>query len=135
MTERLVPFVDHGKTQQSANEGGPKLVVGTDAKKTGLGQMATGERGGRFFLAVFAGAKRTGGFAVEVDRVARDGDRLAIHASFAEPPRNAVVIQVLTSPAQLVSIDRRQALGVRVAVLIDGSGIERARLAVPQSEL
>ncbi len=135
MTVQVVPFVDHGKTQQSANDDGPKLALSRDVQGTGLGELAADAPGGRLFIAVFAGAKRTGGFAVEVERVAREGDRLEIHARFAEPPKNALVTQVLTSPAQLVSIDRREASGVRAAILTDSSGVERAHVAVRQSEL
>jgi len=40
---------------------------------------------------------------------------------------------VITSPAQLVSIDQQSASGVRSAVLVDQSGTERARAPVTQS--
>ena len=134
MTPQAIAFVDHGTTQQSANDGGPKLVVATEPGPTGLGPLVTSAQSGRLFIAVFAGAKRTGGFAVEVDSVTRDGDRLVIRARFTEPPPGALVIQVLTSPAHLVSIDRQQSSGVREAVLIDQQGAEVARNTVPQSQ-
>jgi hypothetical protein len=134
VSPQAIPFVDHGSTQQSANDGGPKLVVATDPGRTGLGQLATSAQSGRLFIAVFAGAKRTGGFAVQVEHVERDGDRLMVHARFTAPPPGGLVIQVLTSPAQLISIDRQQASGAREAVLFDQQGAEVTRSTVPQSQ-
>jgi hypothetical protein len=140
-----IPFVDHGTTQQSANDGGPRLVVTTDPSQTGLGplplqgpppvgQPAPSSQSGRLYIAVFAGSKRTGGFAVQVDRVERQGDRLVVQARFTEPAAGAITIQVLTSPAQLVSIDRSQASGIREAVLVDQKGTELTRITVRQSQ-
>jgi hypothetical protein len=129
-----IPFIDHGTTQQSANDDGPKVVVANDPGQTGLGQLVTSAQTGRTYIAVFAGAKPTGGFAVEVESVTRDGDRIVVHARFAEPPADAFVIQVLTSPAHLVSIERQQISGVREAVLVDQQGAEVARSTVPQSQ-
>ena len=88
---------------------------------------------GRVYLGVFAGQQRTGGYSVHVDSVERVGDRLNIRSTFTVPPSAAVVIQVITSPAQLVSIARDATSGVREAVLIDQSGAVRARAPVPQS--
>jgi protease stability complex PrcB-like protein len=134
VSPQAIPFVDHGTTQQSANDGGPKLVVATDLAQTGLGDLATSAQSGRLFIAVFAGNKRTGGFAVQVERVERDGDRVMVHARFTEPPPGALLIQVLTSPAHLVSIDRALSSGVREAVLLDQQGAEVTRSAMPQSQ-
>jgi hypothetical protein len=83
---------------------------------------------------VFAGERRTGGHAVKVERIERTADRLDVIASFIAPPKDAITIQVITTPAQLVSIDRQGASGVREAVLLDGSGAEMARATVPQSQ-
>jgi PrcB C-terminal len=131
----VVPFSDHGVTQQSANDGGPDIVVTTDPARTGLAQLAAGApRAGRLYIAVFAGSQRTGGYAVGVDRIERDGDRLVVHATISAPPQGALTIQVLTSPAQLVSIDRQNASGAREAVLVDQAGTEVARRPVPQSQ-
>ena len=134
MSPRDIPFIDHGTTQQSANDDGPKVVVANDPGQTGLSQLVTSAQSGRTYIAVFAGAKATGGFAVQVESVTRDGDRILVHARFAEPPPGALVIQVLTSPAQLVSIDRQQVSGVREALLLDQQGAEVARSTVPQSQ-
>jgi hypothetical protein len=84
-------------------------------------------------VAVFQGEQRTGGYAVTVDRIERDGVNLVVRASFHSPPPGSLNIQVITSPAHLVSIERRHASGVREAVLLDQSGTEVGRTAVPQS--
>lgn len=134
MSPQAIAFVDHGTTQQSANDDGPKLLVATEPGRTGLGELAASAQSGRLYIAVFAGAKRTGGFAVQVEEVTRDGDRIAVRARLTEPPADAMVIQVLTSPAHLVSIDLARISGVREAVLVDQQGAEVARTTVPQSQ-
>lgn len=134
MTRQSIPFTDHGTTQQSGADGGPEIVVATDASQSGLAQLAPNAPAGRLYIAVFAGQQRTGGYAVRVDRIERDGDRLVVRATFTSPSPGALTIQVLTSPAQLVSIDRQSALGVREAVLVDQSDAELARTTVPQSQ-
>jgi len=128
-----LPFVDHGTTQQSGGDGGPRIVVATDPVLTGLGQLAPAAQGGRLYIGVFAGTQRTGGYSVKVDRIERNGDSLVVHCTFSAPAPGALVIQVITSPAQLVSIDQQSASGVRSAVLLDQSGTERARATVTQS--
>jgi hypothetical protein len=134
VSPQAIAFLDHGTTQQSGNDDGPKLVVATDPRQTGLGQLETSAQSGRLYIAVFAGSKRTGGFAVQLERAERDGDRLLVHARFSEPPPGAIVIQVLTSPAHLVLIERGRISGVREAVLFDQQGVEVARSPVPQSQ-
>lgn len=134
VTPDALAFLDHGTTQQSGNDDGPKLIVATDPGRIGLGQLVTSPQGDRLYIGAFAGAKRTGGFAVRVERVERDRDRLVVHARFTEPPPGAIVIQVLTSPAHLVSIERGRLPGVREAVLFDQQGVEVARNPVPQSQ-
>ncbi|HEV8468800.1 MAG TPA: protease complex subunit PrcB family protein [Candidatus Limnocylindria bacterium] len=133
MTPENVPFTDHGSTQQSGYEGGPRIAVAADPASAGLGQLARREDG-RVYIAVFAGSQRTGGYGVRVVRVDRAGDTLTVHAMFSAPSPGAVTIQVLTSPAHLVSIDRQSAASARDAVLVDQSGAERARTTVPQSQ-
>jgi len=136
VSAQRIPFIDHGSTQQSANDGGPLLVVAADnATRTELVRLYpnTPPDPGRVYLGVFAGTQRTGGYAVSVDAVERVADRLNIRSTFTVPPSAAVVIQVITSPAQLVSIARDATTGVREAVLIDQSGAVRARAPVPQS--
>jgi hypothetical protein len=128
-----VPFAEHGSTQQSAHDGGPRIAAAGDPASLGLGELASRDDG-RIYIAVFAGAQRTGGYSIRVVRIERAGDTLTVRAMFSSPAPDALTIQVLTSPAHLVSIDRRSAGGTRSIVLIDQSAAERARGAVPQSE-
>lgn len=136
MTPRPVAFVDHGATQQSGNDGGPRLVVAADGRgRAELASLLADARpqAGRIYVGVFAGSQRTGGFTVHVDSIERAGDRLNIRSTFASPAPGALTIQVITSPAHLVSIASADAAGVRQAILLDQSGAEKARTAVPQS--
>jgi len=128
-----IPFTDHGSTQQSEHEGAARIVVATDPQGTGLGPLASRDAT-RLYIAVFAGAQRTGGYDIRVLRIDRSGDTLKVSAVFSSPAAGAVTIQVLTSPARLVSIERRSAAGTRDVVLVDQSAVERARGTVPQSQ-
>jgi hypothetical protein len=128
-----ISFTEHGSTQQSGHDGDPRVAVATDPASLGLGQLASPDDG-RLYIAVFAGSQRTGGYGIRVLRVDKAGDTLRVHAMLSSPAPDAFTIQVLTSPAHLVSIDRRSASGARDIVLIDQSGAERARGAVPQSQ-
>lgn len=134
MTPQAVPFTDHGQTAQSRVEDGPQIVVGAAPPETGLAELLTTVDPARLYMGVFAGMRRTGGHALTVDRIERNGDRLDVFATFISPPKDALTIQVITTPAQLVSIERRSASGVREAVLLDGAGTEMARTTVPQSQ-
>jgi hypothetical protein len=128
-----IPFTDHGSTQQSGYEGGARVVAATDLGLTGLGQLAARDAT-RLYIAAFAGSQRTGGYDIRVVQIDRSGDTITVRAMFNVPPPGAVTIQVLTSPARLVSIDRRSAASARDVVLADQSGAERARGTVPQSQ-
>ena len=128
-----IPFADLGSTQQSTYEGGPRIAAATDPAAAGLGELAS-RVDGRLYIAVFAGAQRTGGYGIRVVRVDRAGDMLTVRAMFSVPAPDALTIQVLTSPAHLVSIDRQAAAGARDIVLVDQSAAERARGTVPQSQ-
>ena len=130
---RSIPFTDHGSTQESAYEGAARIVAATDPVGVGLGELASRDDG-RLYIAVFAGAQRTGGYGIRVAGVDRAGDTLTIRAMFSAPAPDAITIQVLTSPAHLVSIARQSATGARAVVLVDQSAAERARGTVPQSQ-
>lgn len=134
MTPEVVPFTDHGQTGQSRAVEGPQIVVGTAPSATGLGELVATADQTRLYIGVCAGERRTGGHAVMVERIERTKDRLDVFAAFLSPPKDALTIQVITTPAQLVSIERQSVLGVREAVLLDGAGTEMARTTVPQSQ-
>ena len=131
--KQTLSFTDHGSTQQSRRED-PGLVVSADVRQTGLAQLAANASSGRLFIAVFQGMQSTGGYSVQVEGVERVADRLIVHARFNAPPPGSLNIQVLTSPAQLVSVDRQAAAGTREAVLVDQTNAEIARAPVPQSQ-
>ena len=131
--EGSIPFANHGSPQQSAHEGGPRIVAATDPAATGFGALVSRDDS-RLYIAVFAGSQRTGGYAIRVAGVDRAGATLTVRALFVRPAPDALTIQVLTSPAHLVSIERQSAIGARDIVLVDQSAAERARGAVPQSE-
>jgi hypothetical protein len=85
-------------------------------------------RGGRVRLTVRLGERPTGGYAVRVTRITRDGPTLTLRCEITEPRDGSMVTQALTYPAQSVSVDEGLVRGVRVAVLVDQSGAERARI-------
>jgi len=85
-------------------------------------------QGGRVRLTVRAGERRTGGHAIRVTNVRREGPKLIVRCEVSAPADGAIVTQVLTAPAQTVSVDERAVRGIREAVLEDASGTERARI-------
>ena len=85
-------------------------------------------RDGRVRLTVRLGERRTGGHAIRVRRITRDGPTLTVRCEITAPREGAVVTQALTYPAQSVSVDDGLVRGVRLVVLLDQRGTERARI-------
>ena len=85
-------------------------------------------RGGRVRLTVRLGERRTGGHAIRVRRVTRDGPILTVRCEITAPRDDSLLTQALTYPAQTVSVDDGLVRGVRVVVLVDQRGTERARV-------
>jgi hypothetical protein len=85
-------------------------------------------RDGRVRLTVRLGERRTGGHSIRVARISRDGPRLTVSCEITAPRATAIVTQVLTYPAQTVSVDEGRVRGVRLATLVDQSGAELARI-------
>lgn len=133
MTTQNIAFTDHGSTQQSGYDGPARVAAANAPADAGLGQLASPDKT-RLYIAVFAGSQRTGGYDIRVVRVDRAGGTLTVRAVFSSPAPDALTIQVLTSPAHLVSIDRQSAAGARDVVLVDQSAAERARGTVRQSQ-
>lgn len=109
------------------------LIVGTnDAARATIASVRPGLTlpGGVVPVAAFQGQQRTGGFAIRITRIERDGQRLVVRAIFTKPLDNAFVTQALTSPLHIVSIATSDVSGVREAVLLDDTGAERARASV-----
>jgi hypothetical protein len=80
-------------------------------------------------ITVRAGERRTGGYAITVRAIDRDGDRLRVHCATSAPPPGALVTQALTHPADAVSLDPEALQGVREIVLVDAAGEVRARIS------
>ena len=55
-------------------------------------------------VGVFLGEKRTGGYGIEITRVEKDTENRRLNVYFREayPPRNAMIIQLLTQPYHVV---------------------------------
>lgn len=126
-----IPFAVVTSTGNSRQDGGAAVIVGTTAQRSelirSLVPTLTPAPAGSVLLAVFQGQQQTGGYTVSITSLTRDGDRLIVRASFAEPPPGAIVTQVITSPAQIVTIATNDVAGAKTAVLLDSSGTERAR--------
>lgn len=129
-TALAVGFDDIASAATSRHEGGPALIVGTsDGARARIASLRPGLTlpDGVALVAVFQGQQRTGGFAIRVTRIERDGDRLVVRAVFARPLDNTTVTQALSSPVHIVSIATSVLSGVRQAALLDDTGVERAR--------
>ena len=85
-------------------------------------------RGGRVRLTVRLGERRTGGHGIRVLRISREGPTLTLRCEITAPPDGALLTQALTYPAQCVSVDDGLVRGIRVVVLMDQHGAERARI-------
>jgi hypothetical protein len=129
-----VTFNDYTMTQSSPYDGSPMILVSVTATAFSttmrLFNLVIADPDRRF-VAVFQGTQRTGGYAIKITSIQRDGDRLIVRAQFTTPPQGGVVAQVLTSPAHLVTVAAADGDGIREAILFDTSGAERARFTVP----
>ncbi len=126
---RSVAFAEVAATSQ-AHDAGTALVVGTtDASRVTIARLVPNATAssGRVLVAVFQGQQNTGGYSVRITAIERSGDQLTVRATFGVPGPGAIVTQALTSPAHVVSIAAADTTGVREAVLLDETGIERAR--------
>jgi hypothetical protein len=126
-----VAFVEVAATSQARDDSGPKLVIGTtDAARARIAQFVPGATvpSGRVMVAAFQGQHNTGGYAIQINSVERRGDQLLVRATFTAPGPGALVTQVLTAPAHVVSIAAADAAGLREAILFDQSGSEITRI-------
>ena len=127
---RSVAFTEVAATSQARDDSGPTLIVGTtDATRATISQLVSGATAsaGRVLVAAFQGQQNTGGYSVQITAIERNGDQLVVHAAFVVPGPGTMVTQVLTSPAHIVSIAAADATGVRLAILVDQTGVEVAR--------
>lgn len=59
-------------------------------------------------VGVFLGTRPTGGYAVEIVSVESAGGEIVVTYRETQPPRDAMLIQALSSPVHLVSIPKQQ---------------------------
>lgn len=120
-----ITYVAYGR-----HDSGPAIVVGTnDHWRATLARLIDGASvpAGRVAVAAFQGEQRSGGYSIHVERIERSGDQLIVHAKFAEPAPGSMNTMALTSPVHVVSIAAADAAGLKEAVLLDGTGAERAK--------
>lgn len=60
----------------------------------------------RMLIAVFAGEKATGGYAITIYKVAEEGKTITVHFHEISPPPDAIVVQVITQPYHIVEIEK-----------------------------
>jgi hypothetical protein len=133
VSPRSVAFTEVATTAQARDDSGPTLIVGTsDASQAAILRLVPGATASaaRVMVAVFQGQQNTGGYSVHITAIERSGDQLVVHANFARPGPGAIVTQVLTAPAHVVSIATADAGGLREAILVDDRGSEIARIAI-----
>ena len=128
---RSVAFTEVAATSQTRDDSGEMLIVGTTdaarAKIVNLVPNATAPSG-RLLVAVFQGQQNTGGYSIQITAIERNGDQLVVRAMFGVPDPGAMVTQVLTSPAHIVSIASADAIGVKEAILVDSTGTVHLRI-------
>ena len=78
----------------------------------------------RAVLVVFQGQKPTGGYSISIDKIRRDGTRLAVYPLERRPASEDVTTQVITSPFVAVTIPR-PAVATTVRLEDGRGGIEQ----------
>ena len=129
---RSVAFTEVTATSQARDHSGPTLVIGTtDPTRATISQLVPGATApsGRVLVAALQGQRNTGGYSIQIVAIERNGDQLVVHATFVVPAPGAMVTQVLTSPAHVVSIAAADTTGLREAILLDQTGFEVARVS------
>lgn len=128
--ERNVTFTEITYVAYGRHDSGPAIVVGTnDQWRATLTRLVDGAEvpAGRVAVAAFQGEQISGGFSIQIERIERSGDQLLVHAKFSEPAPGSMNTMALTSPVHVVSIAASDASGLTAAVLLDGTGAERAK--------
>ena len=127
---RDVPFADVAYVAYGRHDTGPAIVVGAnDQWRAVLARLVDGSSvpDGRVAVAAFQGEQRSGGFSIKIERIQRTGDQLIVHAKFSEPAPGSMNTMALTSPVHVVSIAAADAKDLKLAVLLDETGTERAK--------
>lgn len=58
---------------------------------------------------IFMGERSTGGYAVTIEEVLKEGEKFKFYYSESEPPEGSMTIQILTAPAHLIALPRSEA--------------------------
>jgi hypothetical protein len=127
---RNVPFAEVTYVAYGRHDTGPAIVVGlNDHWRATLARLvdAANVPTDRVAVAAFQGEQISGGFSIQIERIERDDDQLVVHAKFTEPAPGSMNTMALTSPVHVVSIAAADASGLKLAVLLDDTGAERAR--------
>jgi len=127
---RNVTFTEVTYVAYGRHDSGPAVVVGTnDQWRATLTRLVDGATvpAGRVAVAAFQGQQTSGGFSIHIERIERSGDQLVVHATFSEPAPGSMNTMALTSPVHVVAIAAADATGLKGAVLLDGTGLERAK--------
>src|SRR5262245_16180422 len=108
-----VPFTALDGGVQSGIEKARTVMVRTAAEwKTLCGQYADArpcpavDFAQSTVVGVFLGSRSTAGFAVEIVRIARDGEALVVSYKEKAPGPGEMAAQMMTAPYQLVTIGR-----------------------------
>jgi len=86
-----------------------------------------------FALVVFQGMKPTDGYGVQIERIARKGNEVTIHAQFQEPRPDQEKNDIVTSPYCLIQVQKIGAWDqdVKFNVIADGSVLISASHSIP----
>lgn len=127
---RNVTFTEVTYVAYGRHDSGPAIAVGTnDHWRATLTRLVDGAEvpAGRVAVAAFQGEQVSGGYSIQIERIERSGDQLVVHAKFGEPAPGSMNTMALTSPVHVVAIAAADAMGLKDAVLLDGTGVERAK--------
>jgi len=109
-----VPFTTVDRGQQSNIDEPRQAVVRTPAEWAKLWAQHAGEGRDKppmdftksTVIGVFMGSRPTGGYAIEITSIEKDGNELTVTYKETSPPPGAMLSQALTLPYHLVKIDR-----------------------------
>jgi hypothetical protein len=113
LAQAVVPVTTVLKTEMSALESGREAVVQTAAEWAALWKEHEPARpapdmnfAALTVLAVFLGSRPTGGYSVDIVAARVEDGVLVVEYEEKRPSRDAMVAQVLTSPAHIVSVPK-----------------------------
>ncbi|MDR6225271.1 protease complex subunit PrcB family protein [Desmospora profundinema] len=66
------------------------------------------------FVVIATPQKPTGGYTIRVNQVVQEDSRVNIHAEEVPPPEDSMVIQALTTPTAVISIQTKEEVDIRL---------------------